>query len=69
MGGGVDSATAKVRQDTLPTFATGVCVFPWIIFGVYRKVPLGWRATVMAPVGAVWNVYLSWAAHRHRASP
>jgi len=62
-GNGIDGAAAKVREDTLPTFAAGVCIFPWIIFGVYRKVPLGWRATVMAPVGALWNIYLSWAAH------
>ena len=63
-GNGLDRAATKVRQDTLPTFAAGVCVFPWIIYGVYRQVPLGWRATVMAPVGAMWSVYLSWAAHR-----
>ena len=63
-GGGLPEITSKLSQDLYATWATGACIFPPMIFGVFKFVPLTHRAPLWAVVGGFWNVYLSYVANR-----
>ena len=59
---------AKISHDLIPTYLTGACIFPPIMFLNFKFVPEGWRPSMWAVVGACWNVYLSYQANNQKGT-
>ena len=61
-------ARDKVSSSLLPTFAAGVCFWPFCNIVIFRFVPLARRAMVSSLIGLVWNIFLSGRANSRDAA-
>ena len=60
----IDQAIEKVRSDALPTALRSWCVFTPVLFISFRYMRPENRVPLLACVGAAWNSYMSYVAHR-----
>ena len=63
-GASWEHALEKAQADTMPTVVRSWCVFTPFLFVAMRYLPLENRVPLLASVGAVWNTYMSFVAHR-----
>lgn len=63
-GKGVAGVQQKLEDELWATYVTGAQIFPPLIVVMFKFVRDEWRAPIWAVVGSLWNVYLSYQAHK-----
>ena len=62
--GGLAKWPSKIKQDLLPTWASGLCYWPFVDLLVYSFLPIVWIPLAYNFASFVWTIYLSIQASR-----